>query len=66
MMSNTIIVCGLTEWERKIVKEHKGECEWCIFNETFYNKECMVPFCEKKGRLKEFKNDCEEWQLDTR
>ena len=65
-MGSTIIVCGLTDYEKKIVKEHKGKCEYCMHNETFYNKECMVPFCDMKGRLKEFKDDCEDWVLDTR
>lgn len=73
-MSTEIIVCGLTEWEKKEIREHKGECKHCMHYESFvqrgFNGEKIpVLLCIKNGerkRLKEEKTDCEDWFLDTR
>ena len=64
---STIIVCGLTDYENKIIKEHKGECKYCMHNESFMtSRNTLVRECSKKGPLYEFKTDCKDWMLDTR
>ena len=59
-------ICGLTEWENKEIKEHKGECRHCMYNETWHDKGEIIRMCKKKGHLKEFKDDCNDWVLDMR
>ena len=66
---STIIVCGLTDYENKIVKEHKGECKYCIHYDSFYDGSTgnLHYRCDKhKVRIKEPKTDCKDWVLDTR
>ena len=65
-MGNTIIVCGLTEWENEIVRKHKGECRHCMHNETWHDGKEVIKRCAKHGLLDEFKTDCKDWLLDTR
>lgn len=66
-MGNTIIVCGLTEWEKKEIREHKGECKHCMHNESFRTaRDTVVKLCLKKGMLKDFETNCKDWVLDTR
>lgn len=66
-MTPTLIVCGLTEWERKEIKEHKGECKYCMHNDSFYNKDGLTRFCSKRNeRLEKEETDCKDWLLDTR
>lgn len=66
-MGDTIIVCGLTEWEKKEIREHRGECKHCIHNESYVtHRETLVRQCSKKGFLKDFETDCKDWVLDTR
>lgn len=66
MKTNTIIVCGLTEWEQEMMKD-KGKCRACMHNDSFYNRGEHVIFCGKTHqRLKAEKTDCNDWLLDTR
>ena len=60
MRNGEIIICGLTEWEKSIIKEHRGECSYCMDLE--YNDYCTARDVLLDGRL----NDCEDWRLDTR
>ena len=66
---NVIYVCGLTEYENQMIKEHKGECRYCGHFDCFYdaatgkhNKRCL----KLNMRLEEYKADCEDWTLDMR
>ena len=70
IMGNTI-VCGLTEWEKKEIKEHKGECKHCMHYlgytvNTAWDNDWFVVHCDKKGNLPKLQTDCEDWVLDTR
>ena len=66
-MMSRIIVCGLTDYENQIIKKHKGQCQFCMHNESFWTaRDTFVRQCSKKGFLKEFETDCEDWVLDTR
>ena len=67
-MAHTIFICGLTEWEKEIVKEHEGECLFCMYLTCYADKDTRVNFCRKDGEkklLKELKTDCKDWFLDT-
>ena len=37
MKNGEIIICGLTDWERQEIKEHKGECKHCMYYDWFYD-----------------------------
>ncbi|WP_406533397.1 hypothetical protein [Methanobrevibacter sp.] len=71
---STINICGLTDYENQTIKEHKGECRYCMHYECFvqrgFNGEKIpVLLCTKNGerkRLKEEKTDCKDWFIDTR
>ena len=65
MENGEIIVCGLTEFENKIIREHKGECRYC---QHYYDvlDGRTVP-CGKGHMLSENKgNGCKDWFIDTR
>lgn len=68
MVKNTIIVCGLTEWEQETVRKHKGKCQWCIYYEGWTDNDGNHFYCEKDGKkkLNFLKIKCEDWVLDTR
>ena len=61
-----MIICGLTDWEMKEIREHKGECRHCTYNETWHDKDEIIIECAKHGLLDEFKTDCKDWSLDMR
>ena len=71
---STINICGLTDYENQIIKEHQGECRHCMFHEGFEHtmfsgEKIPILLCTKNGgtkRLKEEKTDCEDWFPDTR
>ena len=66
MKNNTIIICGLTEWEMEMMKD-KGKCRACMHNDSYFDRKEHVQFCGKTHqRLKSEKTDCQDWQLDTR
>ena len=66
MKNNTIIICGLTEWEKEMMKD-KGKCRACMYNDSYFDRKEHVQFCGKTHqRLKSEKTDCQDWQLDTR
>ena len=60
------MVCGLTQYENEIIRDHKGECKYCMHNESFVTRGTLVRECSKKGHLSDFKNDCPDWFIDTR
>lgn len=61
-----MIICGLTSFEKKIIKLHKGECKWCMnyFDEQDKETGEWIP-CTKK-HYPNLNNDCIEWVIDTR
>lgn len=61
-----IIICGLTDYEKKEIREHKGECRYCEYNESWFDRGEVVKECRKNGRLDQFKTDCKDWKLDMR
>lgn len=68
-MTNTLIVCGLTQYENQIIKDHKGECRYCMYYESFLEDDKLIKICEKDGKRKllfEEKTDCPDWFIDTR
>ena len=61
-----IIVCGLTEWEKEMMKD-KGKCRACMHNDSFFEKKELIRFCSKKDeQLEKEETDCKDWLLDTR
>ena len=66
MKNGEIIVCGLTDYENECIREHKGECSWCEYNDSSFVGKELIKFCSIHGRLKEFRKDCKDWTLDMR
>lgn len=69
MRNGELIICGLTEWEKQTIKEHKGECRYCEHFDGFMDHGDIVDICSKEGKRKillDKKNDCKDWKLDMR
>ena len=62
-----MVVCGLTSWEKREVKEHKGECRHCMHWDTFGCGDELVNVCSKGHLIDgDLRTDCDDWFLDTR
>ena len=61
-----MIICGLTSFEKKIIENHRGECEWCnnYYDKTDEKGNWLQ--CSKGHEDGNLNNDCKDWRLDTR
>ena len=67
MEKDVLYVCGLTEWEKEEIKEHKGECRHCMHWDTLGSVNDFVNVCSKGHMIgEELRTDCKDWFLDTR